>query len=92
MRSFFCIHTGTVLNGTQDRSSFPREEGSIWSSVVDPNSLNLDPDPEIWPNLDPEPDPGLNDKFLAENKNVKITLEEKPFKKNFVKMNGTGIC
>ena len=51
-----------------------------------------DSDPEIWPNLDPEPDPGLNDKFLAENKNVKITLEEKPFKKNFVKMNGTGIC
>ena len=26
-------------------------------SVVDPNTLNLDPDPEFWPNLDP--DPGL---------------------------------
>ena len=26
-------------------------------SVVDPNTLNLDPDPGIWSNLDP--DPGL---------------------------------
>ena len=28
------------------------------SSVVDPNTLNLDPDPGFWPNLDPDPDPG----------------------------------
>ena len=30
------------------------------SSVVDPNTLNLDPDPEpgFWHNLDPDPDPG----------------------------------
>ena len=27
------------------------------SSVVDPNTLNLDPDPGFWPNLDPDPDP-----------------------------------
>ena len=27
------------------------------SSVVDLNILNLDPDPEIWPNLDPDPGP-----------------------------------
>ena len=30
---------------------------------VDPNTLNLDPDPGFWPNLDPDsdpaPDPGL---------------------------------
>ena len=26
-------------------------------SVVDPNTLNLDPDPGFWPN--PDPDPGL---------------------------------
>ena len=26
----------------------------ISSSVVDPNTLNLDPDPGFWPNLDPE--------------------------------------
>ena len=26
-------------------------------SVVDPNTLYLDPDPEFWPTLDPEPDP-----------------------------------
>ena len=30
---------------------------SGWSSVVDPNTLNLDPDPGFWPNLNP--DPGL---------------------------------
>ena len=28
------------------------------ASVVDPNTLNLDPDPGFWPNLDPAPDPG----------------------------------
>ena len=28
------------------------------TSVVDPNTLNLDPDPRFWPNLDPDPDPG----------------------------------
>ena len=30
---------------------------SIWyvkTSVVDPNTLNLDPDPGFWPNLDPD--------------------------------------
>ena len=34
----------------------------VGSSVVDPNTLNLDPDPNpgFWPNLDPDPDPGLN--------------------------------
>ena len=25
---------------------------------MDPNTLNLDPDPGFWPNLDPDPDPG----------------------------------
>ena len=28
-------------------------------SVVDPNTLNLDQDPEFWPNLDQDPDQGL---------------------------------
>ena len=38
--------------------------GKITSpSVVDPNTLNLDPDPGFWPNLDPDPDPGLNYQF-----------------------------
>ena len=27
----------------------------LLSSVVDPNTLNLDPDPGFWPNLDPDP-------------------------------------
>ena len=32
-------------------------------SVVDQNTLNLNPDPEFWPSLDLEPDPGLCYKF-----------------------------
>ena len=33
--------------------------------VVDPNTLNLDPDPEFWPNFDSDsgPDPGLGYQF-----------------------------
>ena len=31
------------------------------TSVMDPNTLNLDPDPEFWPNVDP--DPGLGYQF-----------------------------
>ena len=35
----------------------------MWTSVMDPNTLNLDPDPGFMPNLDPDPgpvpDPGL---------------------------------
>ena len=27
-------------------------------NVVDPNTLNLDPDTGFWPSLDPDPDPG----------------------------------
>ena len=37
--------------------TFTAGENSVSSSVVDPNTLNLDPDPEFRPNLDP--DPGL---------------------------------
>ena len=35
------------------------------TSVVDPNTLNLewDPDPGLWPHLDPDPDPGLYNQF-----------------------------
>ena len=46
-------------------------------SVLDPipNTLNLDPDPECWPNLDP--DPGLFDKFWK--KKFKIILEKGNF-------------
>ena len=29
----------------------------VCGSVVDPNTLNLDPNPEFWPNLDPDPGP-----------------------------------
>ena len=35
----------------------------IMTSVVDPNTLNLDPDPGFWPNLDSGPDPGLYNQF-----------------------------
>ena len=29
----------------------------MWESVhgVDPNTLNMGPDPKLWPNLDPDP-------------------------------------
>ena len=33
------------------------------SSVVDPNTLKLDPDPGFWLNLDSDPDPGLYYQF-----------------------------
>ena len=35
-----------------------RHFSTIYSSVVDPNTLILDPDPGFWPNLVPDPDPG----------------------------------
>ena len=38
---------------------------SLQASVVDPNSLNLDPDPGFWPNLDP--DPGLDPGFYIQS-------------------------
>ena len=41
-------------------------------SVVDPNTLNLDPDPGFWPDLDP--DPGLFNQFWK--KKFKIILEK----------------
>ena len=45
----------------------------------DPKTLNLGPDPEIWPNLDPgpDPDPRLCDQFLK--KKLKIILEKSYF-------------
>ena len=44
---------------------------------MDPNTLNLDPDPntEFWPNLNP--DPGLCYQFWA--KNVIISLKKNIF-------------
>ena len=36
---------------------------TLKASVVDPNTLNLDPDPGFWPNLDPDPDPELYYQF-----------------------------
>ena len=32
--------------------------GTLYSSVGDPNTLNLDPDTGFWLNLDSDPDPG----------------------------------
>ena len=47
---------------------------------MDPNTLNLDPDPRLWPNLDPYPDPGLYNQFWG--KKFKIILDKKNFLKN----------
>ena len=37
--------------------------GSPVPSLVDPNTLKMDPDPGFWPNLYPDPDPWLRDQF-----------------------------
>ena len=29
---------------------------TVFSSVVDPNTLKWNPDPEYWPHLDPDPE------------------------------------
>ena len=34
---------------------YGKNSALLCSSVVDPNTLNLDPDPGFWPNLDPDP-------------------------------------
>ena len=31
-----------------------RYPDGVDSSVVDPSTLNMDPDPKFWPNLDPD--------------------------------------
>ena len=57
--SIMCLHcTGTVLGVyTVPVQCYVCTLYSIVSSVVDPNTLSLDPDPECWYNLNP--DPGL---------------------------------
>ena len=45
------------------------------SNVVDPNTLNFNPDPGFWPNL--HPDPGLYNQFWK--KKFKIILEKNNF-------------
>ena len=37
--------------------------GNVDSNVVDPNTLNLDPDPGFWLNLNPDTGPGLYYQF-----------------------------
>ena len=45
----------------------------VLCSVVDPNSLNFDPDPEFWPNLDSDPGEKKNlDNFRENNFLLKI--------------------
>ena len=63
-----------VLQGVRSRPfpyiSLPTKS-LILESVVDPNTLNLDPDPECWPILDPDSDLGLlsieKEFFFVEN-------------------------
>ena len=53
----------------------------IWISVVDLNTLILDPDPGFWPILDPDPnpgpDPGVIQSILREK--IKNILEKNNF-------------
>ena len=52
-RSDYAKHVQNMSNSSHD------EQGNEGSSVVDQNTLNLDPDPEFWPNLHQDLDPGL---------------------------------
>ena len=56
---------------------------SFTASVVDPNTLTLDPDSNLgfWPNLDPDPDPGPDPGLFNQfcSKKLKSILEKKKF-------------
>ena len=41
---------------------------------MDPNTFNVDLDPGLWPNLDPDPDPGPYYKFWK--KKIKNNFRE----------------
>ena len=49
----------------------------VQTSVVDPNTLNLDPVSGFWPNLDP--DPGLYRYYEIVKKKITIVLEKNNF-------------
>ena len=55
--------TGRVNWLREDPFSLSPSIYTLKTSVVDPNTWNLDPDPGFWYNLDPDPDPGLYDQF-----------------------------
>ena len=59
MKKDFSVFTQPNLHLTLLHKYLEKTQASI--SVVDPNTLNLDPDPGFWPNLDP--DPGLYNQF-----------------------------
>ena len=50
------IHTSTDPHFGRDKNSrkFAKIVMKVKNSVVEPNTLNLDPDPEFWPNLVPD--------------------------------------
>ena len=52
----------------------PNKESPLPTSVVGPNTQNLDPDPEFWPNLDPQ-----MLRFVIHFFNVQTVLVEKHF-------------
>ena len=66
LRSRVGDRTGNVHSVWEWFLSFIVFTELLQCSVQDPNELNLDPDPEYWPNLDPNPvpDPGLIYQFL----------------------------
>ena len=59
--------------GLRRRDDSVAQSEWIFNSLVDPNTLNLDPDPEFWLNLDlgPDPDPGLYYQLKKKKKNLK---------------------
>ena len=55
------------MQNEKDLVSF---ENNFFSSVVDPNTLNLDPDPEFRPNLDLDPGLGYQFKIILKKDNL----------------------
>ena len=56
-----CVKLAPTLQYTVYSHDLIAEPCVAAISGVDPNTLNLDPDPGFWPNLDP--DPGLHYQF-----------------------------
>ena len=87
MKKDFSVFTQPNLHLTLLHKYLEKTQASI--SVVDPNTLNLDPDPGFWPNLDP--DPGLFNQFWK--KKLQISLEKHNFlSKKFIFKNYKNKC
>ena len=67
--SWPCSAFSFLVSGSLRRSTWCSRWALLPTSVVDPNTLNLDPNPGIWHNINPVPDldPGLCCQFERKN-------------------------